>query len=143
MVVVDCSKTSCKILEVCLSRAGFRVLTFADERQAYKNLIDCFDPPALFLIEVNLPEMSGYQLAKLFRAHPKLSAVPILFLSRRTGVVDRLKALLAGGAGLIPKPLIVQDIVATVQENIHAADLPTEHMPKIGDDASSASEETE
>lgn len=141
VVVVDRSMTSRKILEVCLSRAGYRVITYASGIEAYKRLVGMPEQPDLLLIDFDLQpeEMSSYELVRQLKTHSAFSTVPLLFLSRRGGVVDRLKARLAGGAGMIPKPFVVKHLVEAVQtylpkEKIY--ELPTEHMPSIQRDNS-------
>ncbi|WP_111325673.1 response regulator [Thermosporothrix hazakensis] len=136
-MVIDHSLITRKIVKISLSRAGYDVVTFADCIQAYKRINET--PPDLLLIGTEFEGMNGYEFAHLLRAHPEFANLPLLFLARRGGLVERFKARMAGGVGIVTKPLIVRELVAQVQKVLDEraehplADLPTTHLPSIPD----------
>jgi len=136
-MVIDHSLITRKIVKVSLSRAGYEVVTFANCIQAYKPINE--SPPDLLLIDTELEEMNGYEFARHLKAQPEFANLPLLFLARRGGMVERFKARVAGGVGIVTKPLIVRELVAQVQKVLDEkaehplADLPTTHLPSIPD----------
>jgi twitching motility two-component system response regulator PilG len=60
--------------------------------------------PNLILIDVDLPEIDGFQLCRYLRQSPELSKVPIVLTSRRVGLSLRIRAHFAGAKGTMPKP---------------------------------------
>jgi len=59
------------------------------------------DEPALFLLDIMLPEVNGFDLCRLIRQHDKLRTTPVIFISARTQEPDRLQALDVGADGYI------------------------------------------
>lgn len=116
IVVIDDSPTVCTILRVCLGRAGYRVTAYHDPLDALRVLFRAQVPlPALILVDIVLPRWSGFVTIQQIRANPHLQTIPILAMSGRTGVLDRLKARLAGANAYVPKPIQVTPLVELVQ----------------------------
>ncbi len=61
--------------------------------------------PDLVLLDINLPGLSGFEVATKFRQQPKLKNTPIIALTAKTQKIDRETALVAGCDGYIPKPI--------------------------------------
>jgi DNA-binding response OmpR family regulator len=111
-VVIDDSITVRAIMETTHRRCGFALQTFADGVEAlqwfqrHATVI-----PSLIYLDVCLPRMDGYDVARHFRRCPRLATVPIVMLSGRDGVLDRLKGRLAGAHGYLTKPFRGEEIV--------------------------------
>jgi len=65
---------------------------------------------ALILVDVNMPEMDGFQVTGVLRSFPALQQVPIIALTANVMKGDREKALAAGCSGYIPKPIDVDQL---------------------------------
>jgi two-component system cell cycle response regulator DivK len=63
--------------------------------------------PALILVDINLPEMDGFEVTARLRAMPELGAVPIIAVTANVMKGDREKTLAAGCSGYIEKPIDV------------------------------------
>ena len=114
VVVIDDSLTICKILETCLRRAGHQAVSYPDPVQAlFRGEIA---RPDVLFVDLVLPHMDGYEVIKLLRARAEFKAIPIIAISGRDSVVDRLKARLAGANDYVTKPFKTQHIVALVQK---------------------------
>lgn len=61
--------------------------------------------PDLILLDINLPGLSGFEIATKFRQTPEISTIPIVALTAKTQKIDRETALVAGCDGFIPKPI--------------------------------------
>ena len=117
VVIIDDSPTVCKILETCLHREGHQVISYLNPVQALRALLrgEIARPDALF-VDLALPQMDGYEVIKRLRAKPEFKLTPIIAISGRDGVLDRLKARLAGANDYVTKPFKTQHIVALVQK---------------------------
>ncbi|MBE9508062.1 MAG: response regulator [Chloroflexi bacterium] len=77
--------------------------------------------PDLILLDINLPEIDGYALARRFRAIPNLQEVPILAVTANVMKGDRERTLEAGCDGYIQKPIDVDRLPEQVREALQKA----------------------
>ncbi|WP_421657784.1 response regulator [Leptothermofonsia sp. ETS-13] len=71
--------------------------------------------PDLILLDVNLPDMSGYEVCCQLKKDPLTSSVPIIFLSAGNEAIDKVKAFQLGAAGYITKPFHLEEVLARIQ----------------------------
>jgi len=115
VMVIDDSPTVRNILDVCLSRAGYHVKGFHDGVEALQWLLSPQGRlPGLVFLDIGLPKMDGYEVAQHFIARPQCKDTVIIMISRRDGVIERLKARLVGAKEYVVKPFKTQDILALV-----------------------------
>ncbi len=113
ILVVDDSLTVRKVVEVTLRRAGLAVLGFADGVTALRWLASSeVRIPALIYLDIELPRMDGYEVARMLRDLPRLAQTKIIMLSRRDRVLDRVKSRLAGAHDHLSKPFKTADLLA-------------------------------
>ena len=116
VMVIDDSTTVRKIIETCLRRQGFNVLGFSDGVEAMRWLMEPTSrAPDLVFLDIGLPKMDGYEVARRLKIKPQFSNTVIIMLSRRDGMIDRLKGRLAGAKDYITKPFKTQDIVSITE----------------------------
>jgi DNA-binding response OmpR family regulator len=75
--------------------------------------------PTLFILDLMLPELDGFQLCSSIREHPSLRDLPILILTARTGPEDRKRALEGGADAYITKPFkpsVLMDAVRSLSD---------------------------
>jgi twitching motility two-component system response regulator PilG len=125
--IIDDSPTVRAIVRTSLGRIGYHVRECADGVEAFHWLRSTRDPlPVLFVLDLNLPHMDGYSVARFLKHHPSFAAIPILILTGRDGVLDRLKARLVGAEAYLTKPFQTQGLQATVQSLLGPASPPEE-----------------
>jgi signal transduction histidine kinase len=112
IMVVDDQPANLKLLEDMLKVRGYRVRSFPRGRLALAAAVQ--NPPDLFLLDINMPEMNGYELCACLKSNPELSASPVLFLSALSATEDKVKAFQAGGADYITKPFQLEEVQARV-----------------------------
>lgn len=134
ILVIDDSQVVRKILEVGLRRSGLAVETFEDGVAALRSLQEPGRSalPDLIILDVLLPKMDGYQVARHLKTHPDLAGIPIVMLSRSDGVVDRLKGRLAGARAYVTKPFQIDELVQVIGAHMEAPRQPGERQEESG-----------
>jgi two-component system, sensor histidine kinase and response regulator len=112
IMVVDDQPANLKLLEDMLKVRGYKVRSFPRGRLALAAAVQ--NPPDLFLLDINMPEMNGYELCECLKSDPALSAAPVIFLSALSATEDKVKAFQAGGADYITKPFQLEEVQARV-----------------------------
>ncbi len=117
VMIIDDSPTICRILEVALRRQGHQVMSFQQPVLALYALFQTKEVPFpdLLLVDLILPRLNGFQVIQFLRNHAQSRHIPIIVISRRDGLIDRLKARIVGANEYVTKPFTIQDIVALVQ----------------------------
>lgn len=70
--------------------------------------------PDLLLLDIMMPELNGLQLCKMVRSDPKMNTIPIIFLTARGEVEDRIKGLESGGDDYISKPFNTKELLLRI-----------------------------
>ncbi|MFE7751173.1 response regulator transcription factor [Streptomyces sp. NPDC057428] len=111
VLVVDDEAPLTELLSMALRYEGWEVRSAGDAAGAVRTARD-FRPDAVVL-DVMLPDMDG--LAVLGRLRRELSDVPVLFLTARDAVEDRIAGLTAGGDDYVTKPFSLEEVVARLR----------------------------
>jgi DNA-binding response OmpR family regulator len=119
VMVIDDSSTVRKIIETCLGRKGFAVQGFSDGVEAIRWLTQSdTQVPDLVILDVSLPKMDGYEVARRLKSKPQFSNTVIVMLSRHDGMIDKLKGRLVGAKDYLTKPFKTQDIIAVIEAHL-------------------------
>jgi chemosensory pili system protein ChpA (sensor histidine kinase/response regulator) len=102
IMVVDDSLTVRKITSRLLEREGFRVITAKDGVDALEQLVDC--KPDMMLLDIEMPRMDGFDLARNVRADERLRDLPIIMITSRTADKHRNYAKEIGVNDYLGKP---------------------------------------
>ena len=86
--------------------------------------------PDLILLDINMPEMNGFELAALIREHDKRTI--IFFLTDRTEKADRLKGFSLKGNDYIPKPFYPEELIAKIEERFNDDTIADERIYQLG-----------
>jgi twitching motility two-component system response regulator PilG len=113
VLVVDDSPTVRAIVQRTLNYEHLQVVTAADGLNALAAVADA--SPDLILLDIMLPRMDGYQVCHLLRQHQEFRQTPILLLSGKDGVFDRLRGKMAGATDYISKPFDPTELMALVK----------------------------
>ncbi len=113
VLVIDNSPTIQKLISIALNRQGYSVSAVSDGMEALSCLTDV--KPGLIFIEINLPHMDGYQVCKIIKSHGLMKQVPIIMLSSKDGLVDKVRSKMAGANGNISKPFAASELVEAAQ----------------------------
>ncbi len=113
VLVVDDSPTVRKIVQITLQRENIRVVTAGDGLSALAAVSDT--QPDLILLDIVLPRMDGYNICHLIRNNPEYHDLPIIMLSGKDGIFDKMRGRLAGSTEYITKPFDSSELVQSVR----------------------------
>ena len=116
VMIVDDSLTVRKILEVSLKRAGVDVVTCNDGMAALEKLTSGTLPrlPDVIILDVMMPKLNGFALARLLRSKSYLRNIPIIMLTSRDGMLSQVRGRIAGATEYLTKPFKTQEVVEVV-----------------------------
>jgi signal transduction histidine kinase len=112
ILVVDDTPANLQMLADMLKRRGYRARPVPSGRLALQAAKA--DPPDLILLDVNMPEMDGYEVCAELKKDQTLAAVPVIFISAYGETADKMRAFSAGGLDYITKPFHVEEVEARV-----------------------------
>ncbi len=119
VMVIDDSLLVRKIIETSLRREGLACVSYPDGIEALRALAEGRQPvPDLVILDVGLPKMDGYEIARRLKTKPQFAHSTIIMLSGRDGVIDRLKGRLSGAKDYITKPFKTQEVISVIQSHL-------------------------
>lgn len=117
IMVVDDAPDVLDLLRQMLEQHGSEVFALQNGmlalQEAEKN------PPDLLLLDINMPELDGYQVCERFKRNPRLKEIPIIFLSGLNSTEAKVKAFEAGGVDYITKPFHPAEVRARIGTHLN------------------------
>jgi two-component system chemotaxis response regulator CheY len=110
-MVIDDSRAIRMILTRSLNKVGYDVCTAGDGKEALAILNEQAPELAFFLVDWNMPEMSGLEFIQRVRRMPFYADVPLMMVTTETEVGQMVKALEAGANEYVMKPF-TEEIIA-------------------------------
>ncbi len=111
VLVVDDEDNITFLLDSALRHFGFDVRVAATGRAALSD-VEAFSPDVV-LLDVMLPDLDGFEIVRRMRMHG--TKVPVLFLTARDTVDDKVRGLTLGGDDYVTKPFSLEEVVARIQ----------------------------
>lgn len=112
ILIIDDDIDTLKLVGIMLERKGFRILASTTGEKGL-NLAQK-EIPDLILLDVMIPDISGYDIARSIRSHPNTETVPIIMFTARSQVDDKVEGLEAGADAYITKPARPRELFAQV-----------------------------
>lgn len=116
ILVVDDTPENLQLLTEMLKERGHRVRPVPDGKlalQAARN-----NPPEIILLDINMPEMNGYEICAEMKADPQLAKIPVIFISANIDTIDKVKAFAVGGVDYVTKPFQFDEVEARVETHL-------------------------
>jgi two-component system, sensor histidine kinase and response regulator len=120
-MIVDDNPANLKLLEDMLLQQGHGVSSFPLGRLALAAAMK--NPPDLILLDINMPEMNGYQVCERLKAIAELSAIPVIFLSALNETQDKVNGFRRGAVDYISKPFQFEEVYARVETHLQLHNL--------------------
>lgn len=119
VLVVDDTPGNLKLLTQLLMRSDF-VVRAARSGEMALMAVEA-NPPDLILLDINMPEMTGYEVCERLKANPKTESIPVIFISALNATEDIVKAFEVGGVDYISKPFKAKEVIARVSTQVSLA----------------------
>lgn len=116
IIVVDDSPDYLKMVKGILELNNYNVRTFLNGLSAFDQSVN--NPPDLFLLDINMPEIDGFELCEKLKGNEVLRTIPVLFLSGLAEQREKVKAFSHGGVDYITKPFNIDEVLARVKTHL-------------------------
>lgn len=130
VLVVDDDRDVVRLMRAYLERAGYEVLVAYDGETAVHNLRR--EKPDLLLLDLMLPDRDGWDITRIVRADPTLAHIPIIMLTARVDVNDRIVGLEIGADDYVIKPYDPREVVARVRARLRSQDAEPAQLIQVG-----------
>lgn len=117
ILIVDDSNTNVVLLEAVLNNRGYDIRTSMSVKEAYGILAD--EPPALILLDLLMPQISGYQFLDQIKSDEKTKHIPVIIISAVTDALNIKKTLDMGALDYIEKPVDIKELVRKVEKTLN------------------------
>jgi twitching motility two-component system response regulator PilG len=114
VLVVEDSSTTRKVITITLRQQGFDVVEAKDGVEALDRLSDL--RPDLILLDIILPKIDGYRVLSVVKENPELKKIPVIMLTSRDGLLNKVKGRMAGSTAYLTKPFEPRKLVETIEK---------------------------
>ena len=127
LLVVEDEPNIRELLATSLRFAGFEVYTAADGSEAVE--VAEREQPDLVVLDVMLPDIDGFAVTRRLREHGR--HMPIVFVTARDSVEDKVKGLTVGGDDYVTKPFSLEEVVARIRAVLRRTRPPTDESSAL------------
>lgn len=113
ILVVDDTETNIKLLRALLKGAGYEVVTATCGTDALTAAAR--ENPDLILLDIMMPDLTGYEVCQRLRSAPETGQTPIVFLTALHELEDHVKAMDVGGDDILTKPINKLELLTRVK----------------------------
>ncbi len=121
ILIVDDTPDNLRLLSAILTTAGYKVRKALNGKIALKTIEAT--PPDLILLDINMPEINGYEVCQKLKESQKTQPIPVIFISALDDVLDKVKAFAVGGVDYITKPFQGEEVLARVANHLNLRSL--------------------
>ena len=124
ILIVDDRAENLRLLAVMLAAQGYEIRTAISGKLCIKavNVL----PPDLVLLDINMPEMNGYQVCQHLKSNLATKDIPVIFLSALNEPLDKVKAFEVGGNDYITKPFQLEEVCIRIKNQLKISTLQTQ-----------------
>lgn len=130
ILVVEDDADIATMLKIYFSGQGYDVLLASRGIDALNLALK--QPPKLVILDIGLPDMSGYEVCRKLRSTARTSYIPIIFLTQRDERSDRIAGLELGADDYITKPFDIEELKLRVQNAIKSSERQNQLDPRSG-----------
>lgn len=116
ILIVDDTLGNLQVLGDMLRRHGYKVRPVPSGKLALQAC--SAQPPDIILLDINMPDMNGYEVCRHLKEDPALKDIPVLFISALNESSDKIKAFVSGGVDYITKPFQIEEVEARVATHL-------------------------
>ena len=116
ILVVDDTPHNLQLLLNMLTRKGYEAVGVNDGIKALADMQDKL--PDLVLLDINMPNINGFEVCQKLKSGDRTRDIPIIFVSARDEVLDKVQAFSLGGVDYITKPFQIAEVLARVENQL-------------------------
>ena len=116
VLIVDDVISNVLLLKVLLTNEKFNIVTAGNGTQALEQVKK--EKPDLVLLDVMMPDISGFEVAQQMKADEEMSEIPVIFLTALNSTADIVKGFQVGGNDFISKPFNKEELIIRVTHQI-------------------------
>jgi diguanylate cyclase (GGDEF)-like protein len=116
ILIVDDVPDNLRVLSTLLNHHGYKVRNVIKGSMAIRVAKSGF--PDVILLDINMPEMNGYEVCEALKSDSDTEEIPVIFLTALDEVMDKVKAFEVGGVDYITKPFQIEEMVARISNQI-------------------------
>ncbi|MEH1971831.1 MAG: ATP-binding protein [Nostoc sp.] len=116
ILVIDDTPENLNLLSAMLTEQGYKVRSVTKGSTGLRGANAV--PPDLILLDVNMPEMNGYEVCQHLKANDRTREIPVIFISALGDVLDKVKAFAVGGVDYITKPFQLEEVLARIENHL-------------------------
>ncbi len=116
VLVVDDSYTIKKMIDMTLTKNGYKTVTA--DNGFYALALAYEYKPDLIILDVSMPKMNGYETCRVLKKHPVFHNVPVLMLSAKDSLDDKMVGKDVGVDEYLTKPFVPQELLDTVAKMV-------------------------
>lgn len=116
ILIADDSPSTLQLLSEIFQQQGYSTHAALSGRLALQSMRNA--PPDLVLLDIHMPDISGYDICKTMKADDALKDIPVIFLSGLARTLDVVKGFSCGGVDYVTKPFQVKEVVARVKTHL-------------------------
>jgi len=119
ILIVEDNALNMKLLRDVLEAYGYETITTGEGMEGV--ILACEHQPDLILMDIQLPDISGYDAVRQLKGHPPTRTIPVVAVTAFAMSGDERKALMSGCDAYLPKPISLRDFIGVVERFIGAA----------------------
>jgi two-component system sensor histidine kinase/response regulator len=116
ILIVDDTPANLRLLSGMLADQGYKVRSVISGQMALTATQAA--PPDLILLDIRMPDMSGYDVCERLKSHADTRDIPIIFISALDDTEDKVKAFNVGGVDYVTKPFQLEEVLARVETHL-------------------------
>jgi len=128
VLICDDDEFFANTVALTLRNEGMVVRILLDPNKILDTMQDF--PPDMLLLDVMMPEVTGFEVCRMLRQVPRWQDLPIIFLTGQTGVDARVEAFRSGGDDYLPKPVVNEELLTRVKVRLDRSRLLKERSDK-------------
>ena len=121
ILVVDDTAENLRLLSTMLTQSGYAPRCVINGKMALRACNS--NPPDLILLDIMMPEMNGYEVCQHLKLEAKTREIPVIFISAKDEVFDKVNAFAVGGVDYISKPFQFEEVLARIESHLSRRNL--------------------
>ena len=130
IMIVDDTSENLNVLSAVLKEKGYEVRPVPSGKLALRAAKN--EAPDLILLDINMPDMDGYEVCERLKKDERTKDIPIIFVSAMSEIIDKVRAFSLGAVDYITKPFQLEEVDARVETHLKLRRL-TMHLEHIVD----------